>query len=393
MRKRLECGELDGYVKDIADVTLRQIGPFVAPEGRLERDLGAVFAQILRVDPRTVSTTTSFFDLGGTSLDILKFTQALERRFGFKTGLPVVLRNPTVRELASHISSGGEQRDRIYDPIVPLQVTGRKTPIFCVHPGNGEVFVLVNLAKYFLNDRPFYALRPRGFNENEEPFKTVEEMVDTYVSAILKRQPHGPYAIAGYSLGCEIAFEVAKRLEALGRSVGFLGCIDAAPRYQVSELEFNMATGLAMVIDLITLPQFSELNKTLSPTRPNDEVCEYILRFASPDRMAELDLDLHKFAVWARVAHSLETMLFGHLSAGTVQSMTVFCSEGISSRYVTVQWSREAWRKELQHWDDFVVRSKYIDIPGHHHTLMGPKHVAIFQSILRAEIDLAMEEH
>lgn len=393
MRKRFEAGELDEFRTNITDIVSRQIGPYSPPAGDLENAIASVFAEILRVDQASVSATASFFDLGGTSLDIIRFTKMLERRFWLKAGLPIVLGNPSVRELARAISSGMQQRVSEYDAIVPLQTTGKKSPLFCVHPGNGEVFILVNLAKYFLNDRPFYALRPRGFTEGEECFKSMDEMVSTYVAAIRKRQPQGPYAIAGYSLGCEIAFQVAKRLETEGDSVGFFGVIDAPPRCQTIELEFNMATGLAMVTDLITLEQYEALNKELRPELPSNEVCEYVLKFASQKRLQQLDLDLKKFSRWARVAHEMEVLLFKNVTSGAVSSITAFRSEGIPARYTSAGWSRESWGRELDRWAQFTPEYRYIDVPGDHHLLMAPKHVATFQAVLRGEIDRAMDSH
>src|SRR5439155_497121 len=131
------------------------------------------------------------------------------------------LQNPTVRALAARTAPGCLEVGREYDPIVPLQLSGNKTPLFCVHPGVGEVLVFVNLAKYFVNERPFYALRARGFNEGEKYFATFDEMVSTYVSAIRSRQPHGPYAVAGYSYGGAVAFEIAKVLESKGERAAF----------------------------------------------------------------------------------------------------------------------------------------------------------------------------
>jgi acyl-CoA synthetase (AMP-forming)/AMP-acid ligase II/thioesterase domain-containing protein len=392
MRKRLEAGEFTAQVSHIAALTERQIGPYRAPETGLEAELAQVFASILKVDVQAVSTTASFFDLGGTSLDILRLAQALQR-FGLKDAIPVVLQNPTVSQLAGRISAGA--RLQTYDPIVPLQTTGKKTPLFCVHPGNGEVFVLVNLAKYFLQDRPFYALRPRGFNEGEEHFSSIQEMVQCYVDAILKRQPQGPYAIAGYSLGAQIAFEIAQRLEVLGHDVRFLASIDGRPLHEPTPtLPFNMAVGLALVTDLITLEQSQQLLNELDREMPNDTICEYILKYASPQRMAELGLDMQKFALWARVAHSVESLVFAHQKTGTVNAMTIFCSEGISSNYTPEPWTRHKWRSEhLQHWDAYVGTPTYIDVPGHHHTLMSPKYVAAFQTILRAQLDAAMQDH
>jgi acyl-CoA synthetase (AMP-forming)/AMP-acid ligase II/thioesterase domain-containing protein/acyl carrier protein len=393
MRKRFEAGEFEADVIHVARVTSQHTGAHTASESPLETDVAKVFSEILRVELSDLSTSGSFFDLGGTSLDILRLARAIQTRFGLSATLPLVLQNPTVRSLAARINSRDEHQIGSYEPIIPLQLTGNKTPLFCVHPGNGEVFALVNVAKYFLNDRPFYALRPPGFNEGEECFKTVTEMVSTYVGAILRRQPRGPYVIAGYSFGCPIAFEIAKELEARGNHVAFLGSIDFRPCYEGTPLSFNMATGLALVLDLITISRYADLNRELRPDLPTDDVCDYVLTFASPERLTELDLDLRKFSVWARVAHSMETMLFAHKTSGTVRAMTVFCSEGFSSRYSIVERPRPVWRKELKHWDDFVVQPRYVDVPGHHHALMGPKHVVTFQAKLRAEIERALGEH
>jgi thioesterase domain-containing protein len=151
-----------------------------------------------------------------------------------------------------------------------------------------------------------------------------------------------------------------------------------------------MATGLALVLDLIDLDRFDRLNKELQPEIPTDDVCGYVLSFASHDRLAKLDLDLRKFSVWARVAHSVETSLLSRLTKGKVGKMTIFCSEGISSRYDHIEWSRQSWRKELNRWNEFVSSPRYLDVSGHHHTLMGPAHVATFQAQLRAEVDIGM---
>jgi acyl-CoA synthetase (AMP-forming)/AMP-acid ligase II/thioesterase domain-containing protein/acyl carrier protein len=388
MRKRLEASELADEVRRIAEITMRQTGAYVAPESSQEAAIVGIFAKILGADPGTLSTSATFFDLGGTSLDILKLAQALHRQLGLKATLPLVLQNPTVQGLARRVVAGEQDIVSKYDPIIPLQLTGDKTPLFCVHPGNGEVFVLVNVAKYFLNDRPFFALRAPGFNEGEVHFATVAQMVNTYVEAILARQPRGPFAIAGYSLGCAVAFEITKELRLRGHEVPFLGCIDFWPCHVGKMFTFNMATGLALVTDLITRAQFEQLNQHLRPDIPSNEICEQILRCASPERLAELDLDLHKFATWARVAHSMESLLMTHLTSGSTQTMTVFCSEGISSHYGG-QWTRASWRNELARWDAFVSQPRYVDVPGHHHGLMGPKHVAVFQALLRSEIDRA----
>src|SRR5207237_6398881 len=77
-------------------------------------------------------------------------------------------------------------------------------------------------------DRPVYGLQARGLDASEEPQNRVEDMAATYLEAVRAVQPEGPYAIAGYSLGGLIAFEMARTLAAQGDEVEWLGLIDPA---------------------------------------------------------------------------------------------------------------------------------------------------------------------
>jgi len=65
--------------------------------------------------------------------------------------------------------------------------------------------------------------------------------------------------------------------------------------------------------------------------------------------------------------------------------MTVFCAHPLRG-------TRQDWlNNELKQWDEFTrLRNRYIEVAGEHHTLMDPKHVYSFQSVLRAELDRAL---
>jgi acyl-CoA synthetase (AMP-forming)/AMP-acid ligase II/thioesterase domain-containing protein/acyl carrier protein len=381
VRQRLEAGEFAAYEAHIAGVTSHQLGDYTPPQGLEELAVAEIYAELFGLDPEHVSATASFFDLGGTSLDIIKLKLKLEQQLGV-TDVPLVhiLQNPSVRELA--------RRDKTaYDPIVPLQLTGSKTPLFCVHPGVGEVLVYVSLANYFVNERPFYALRARGFNEGEKYFETFDEMVRTYVDAIRKRQPHGPYAIAGYSFGAPVAFEIAKELESQGERVAFVGCIDetpflAEPSHRLEGVEGPLH--VAFLLALIDRKQLNELPHQLSGALRAEDPCDYLVQIAPPERLAELDLDLPKFRVWAALSRSLVLLGQSYVPSGSVESMTVFYAHPLHG-------TKQDWVNDVKRWDNFSrAPNRYIDVAGEHHTLMGKQHVTGFQAVLRAEIDRAL---
>lgn len=391
MRRRLEAGAYDATVREVAELATRMLGGYTPPEGDTERALAEIYAGMFAMAPDAISATANFFDLGGTSLDILRLRSQVTQRLGVP-GLQVIdlLTAPTVRSLAARLAQqSASGSPAAYDPVVPMQLTGSKTPLFCVHPGVGEVLVFFNLAKYFTGDRPFYALRARGFNEGEKPFVSFEEMVETYVSAIRYRQPHGPYAVAGYSYGGAVAFEIAKALEAQGERVDFVGSFNLPPhiKYRMNELDFvETAANLAFFLDLIDKKQSLELPALLRDL-PREEQLAHFMRIAPQRRLAELDLDVHKFGAWAELADRLTDLGRTYEPRGTVRSMSVFYA-------IPLRGTKEDWlANELRQWDAYTTEGvRYIDVPGEHYTLMGPRHVAEFQGILRRELDRAMGE-
>jgi thioesterase domain-containing protein len=55
--------------------------------------------------------------------------------------------------------------------------------------------------------------------------------------------------------------------------------------------------------------------------------------------------------------------------------------------------TKENWlNNEIKRWDEFTRSpNRYVDVAGEHYTLMGAKHVASFQGVLRAELDRALD--
>jgi acyl-CoA synthetase (AMP-forming)/AMP-acid ligase II/thioesterase domain-containing protein/acyl carrier protein len=388
LRTRLEAGEFEKASRSVAELTLRQLGGYTPPSGRTEEAIAEIYAEMFDIAADDVSATASFFDLGGTSLDILRLRSSVARRFGVPDlQVITVLTAPTVRMLAAHLDGNGRSGTRVYDPIVPMQTNGTKTPLFCVHPGVGEVLVFVNLAKYFVGDRPFYALRARGFNEGEKPFTSFDEMVATYVHAIRARQRHGPYAVAGYSYGGAVAFEIAKVLESQGERVAFVGSLNLPPhiKYRMEELDLvETATNLAFFLALINKKQSLELPGQLRALSQQQQL-QHLIDMAPKQRLAELDLDVEKFTAWAELANKLTDLGRSYEPSGTVRSMTVFCA-------IPLHGTKQDWlNNELCRWDEYTTEpNRYIDVPGEHYTLMGPQHVATLQAILRRELDRAM---
>lgn len=381
MRQRLEAGDLDVHVHFVARVMERHLGDYVPPSTAVERRIIETLGNVLCIDGARLSTTASFFDLGGTSLELLKLARSLEQQFGVTATIATILQSPTARELAAVVTAAARPSHDRYNPIVPLHRSGEKPPLFCIHPGNGEILVYLNLANYFVDDRPVYALRPPGFNEGESGFHTFADMVNTYHRAICEVQPHGPYAIAGYSLGATIAFEVAKLIEAQGERLALLGCIDGFlwEENQPPETIEHLVPSLAYLLQLIDKNERDKLQAQWQTNNRDIDYCAWILKIASKERISQLNLDHRKFTTWARVAHYLVNLGLSHAVSGTVQSMTIFHSDGLDC-------TADEWLARLKGWDKHVRQPEYVRVPGDYFTLMSPAHVADFQAALRTQL-------
>ncbi|KAG2362950.1 atromentin synthetase [Suillus spraguei] len=360
---------------------------FVAPSSETEKALAKIYAGIFNLAESEMSASDNFFELGGTSIDVIRLKREGEAHFGLPE-IPTIqiLKHPVISSLANYVNAllSKDSQTEEYDPIVPLQLTGNKTPIFFVHPGVGEVLIFVNLAKYFQNERPFYALRARGFEPGHPFFTSMDEMVSCYAAAVKRTQATGPYAIAGYSYGGVVAFEVAKRLEAMGDEVKFTGLINIPPHIADRMHEIDWTGGmlnLSYFLGLVSKHDANDLAPALRPMTRKEQL-EVVWKLSPPDRLVELQLTPEKLDHWVDIAGSLIECGKDYNPSGSVSAVDVFYA-------IPLRGSKSDWlNNQLKPWSGFSRgEPSYTDVPGQHYTLMDFDHVPQFQKIFRSRLE------
>ena len=121
------------------------------------------------------------------------------------------LPTPTPAHIASLIAADGPMRT--FDPVVALRASGGRPPLFLVHPIGGNVLCYLDLVKHLPVDQPVYALQAAGAEPGATPLRTMSDLAASYIEAIRRVRPRGPYHIGGWSFGGYVAVEMARQLD------------------------------------------------------------------------------------------------------------------------------------------------------------------------------------
>ncbi|MFD8749818.1 amino acid adenylation domain-containing protein [Kitasatospora sp. NPDC059577] len=204
--------------------------PTVGPRDAYEQVLTEMMADVLSAD--AVGVHDSLFHLGGTSLAAMRLVVRIEQRYRVHIPLAEFIATPTPAGLAARLREGGAAA--AFDPLVPIRPHGTRRPLFMVHPMGGNVLCYVGFARHLPDDQPLYALQAAGAEPGTTALRSVEDLADSYLAALRRVQPHGPYAVGGWSFGGFVAFEITRRLRAAGEQVTLLvldtTALDEGPR-------------------------------------------------------------------------------------------------------------------------------------------------------------------
>jgi 3-oxoacyl-(acyl-carrier-protein) synthase/thioesterase domain-containing protein/acyl carrier protein len=201
---------------------------------------------VLRVAGRLLDTTElgpddDLYDWGLDSLGLVDLVTSLRD----ETGLPVRYddfdRLRTAAEMAGLLAGLSTMDDAGPEPApVPTELPARYRHlmvkvregtedghVFLVHPAGGTTMCYVDLARHVRDGRTMWAL---GYPGDEwESFPTIRSMASLYLDLVKQVQPSGPYVLGGYSMGGNIAFEMAVMLESAGEKVTRIVMLDSHP--------------------------------------------------------------------------------------------------------------------------------------------------------------------
>lgn len=200
----------------------------------IEAQVAEIWRELLNININ--NKNISFFDFGGNSMMVLRMLSKIHNKFEVNLAIHDIITAPTIAGLSEVIQQRksskpllqAEQSGELSSilPVVPLIKSGKREPIFLIHPVGGTIFWYAFLAKYLKTERPLYGIYDPGVELKKTLFNNLQEMAAFYLKCIKTIQKEGPYFIGGASLGATIAVEIVRQLEEAGDKVGLAILLD-----------------------------------------------------------------------------------------------------------------------------------------------------------------------
>lgn len=233
-----------------------------------------------------IRTDDNFFELGGDPRLAVKLSCEIENKLGCHVPPVAVCHTPTIASLAAALENSEIAK---VPALTRLRAGGSSTPLFIAHGVGGSVLEFFELAKLIDSSRPVYGLQAKGSDGASEPLDRFEDMADFHLEAIRKVQPHGPYFLAGHSLGGLVVLEIARRVQEGGEDPGVVVMIDAYPHLR--HLAPNQQ--LRLIARMAARRVFGAKEQLPNPKRKHDQTIT-----------EELDLSPNTKAAMRRVRES-----------------------------------------------------------------------------------------
>jgi len=368
---------------------------YVAPQDDIEKRLHQIWLEVF--DLERIGIDDNFFEIGGHSLKAAVMISRINQVFQVSLPLGEVFRTPSIRQLAVFIQSAGASiraSDASEDENLVLLKAGNTgdANLFLVHDGVGAVEGYVELCNRFASPVNCWGIRPARFeNYHDAPQAIrIEDLAQKYLEKINRFQSHGPYHIAGWSIGGTIAFEIVRLLEAQQETIASFSLIDVVGPH-VDLVKYALDLNLKSESDFLKnhLPAIAgdtdftgatDLGQLWSATRryleknpPATQVFRKIAAELEAYHLAENEQGIGDLIKYMNMGRTLHNARVFYVPAGKIASPVHFFLASKSSHLI-----------EKQAWENFCQAPiLFEEIPGDHFSLLRQPAV----NILAARFD------
>ena len=198
-------GKLDR--KALPDPILGSIENYVPPRNELESRLCNIFADVLGLDVTKVGISGDFFKLGGDSISAIKLVNRINQFFKASIKIIDIFLYKNILSIVDKISKTKQQ----YHALVKLNNTYHKSNMFMIHPGGAGCEPYISLANNLNKDFSCYGIDSYNlyFRKKIDSLKQLSQYYLSHIEEVMKKTNQNDFHILGWSLGGQIALEIA----------------------------------------------------------------------------------------------------------------------------------------------------------------------------------------
>ena len=340
-------------------------------------------ANIMSVDAEQLDRAQPLNSIGLDSLMAMELKNKIESQLLLNVPMARFLEGPSIERLAEVASalimeeSGGSQgastgasEEADWSPLLPLQSTGTKSPIFCIHPAGGDVRCYLDMARQMGEDQPVYVLRARGIEHDVPPHDSISELARDYLAAIREVQPSGPYLLAGWSTGGIFAYEMTRQLLDDGEQVEKLLMIDSPTPAIFNDVDLeDDARFLYDVVNFSNYFAGAEMKVSYEKLRCQhpDERMRAVLDEAIKHKVVPPDVSIDRLRRIIDVCRAHSRAIMDYEPPKLAQEVHIFRP---AERSVLMEASGQQIAADLG-WDLFITaKFNFYQVPGDHFSMM-----------------------
>jgi amino acid adenylation domain-containing protein len=362
----------------------QQAKTYLEPQTDMEKKLAQIWSEVLKI--QRIGTDENFFEIGGHSMIAVTLMVKIEKELGKRLPLAILFDHSNIHDMAQLLEK--EVKPINWGSLVPIRSKGSKKPLYLVHGAGLNLLLYTTIVARLDPDQPVFGLQAKGLDGVDEPLDTIEGIAAYYNSEILKVDKSGSYALAGFSMGGQLAYEMARQLVEAGKKVSFLGVFDTVSE-NASDMHIPFFERYYLRTDRLYHQIFWTIGTFLK--RPLNKKFEFVaLKWKSlkqkitkddyklkPEgvsvgKQSELPKYLHKVHRANYIA--LEKYILppypGKLTLFRAMHQTFYIKDPVKYG-----------------WDEFVNEMVILDIPGEHSSIFAPPNDELFAKALQKCLD------